>query len=79
MFKAAWHGGIPHLPVFGDGQNFLPTIHILDLARYNHNNAYIVEEGSVYSFRLVIDSILDISCHVQVKPAAQCWVRGHHI
>lgn len=33
MFKAAWHGGIPYLPVFGDGQNFVPTIHVLDLAR----------------------------------------------
>lgn len=34
MFKAAWHGDTPHLPVFGDGQNFVPTIHVLDLARY---------------------------------------------
>lgn len=35
MFKMAWYGGIAHLPVFGDGQNFVPTIHVLDLARYH--------------------------------------------
>ncbi len=34
MFKSAWHGGIPYLPVYGDGQNFVPTIHVWDLARY---------------------------------------------
>ncbi|XP_065882861.1 adenylate kinase 7-like [Dysidea avara] len=32
FFKASWHGEIPALPVFGDGQNVIPTIHILDLA-----------------------------------------------
>jgi len=31
-FKSAWHGDTPSLQVFGDGQNMIPTIHILDLA-----------------------------------------------
>ncbi len=33
LFKTAWHGNIEYLPVFGDGQNVIPSIHILDLAR----------------------------------------------
>ncbi|XP_010607443.1 adenylate kinase 7 isoform X2 [Fukomys damarensis] len=28
----AWLGDIPELPVFGDGTNVIPTIHVLDLA-----------------------------------------------
>ncbi|CAI8007084.1 Adenylate kinase 7 [Geodia barretti] len=32
LFKSAWHGDTPALPVFGDGTNVLPTIHIHDLA-----------------------------------------------
>lgn len=34
LFKDAWHGIVPYLQVYGDGQNFVPTIHIMDLARY---------------------------------------------
>ncbi|XP_040598468.1 adenylate kinase 7 isoform X2 [Mesocricetus auratus] len=32
FFKMAWLGEIPALPVFGDGSNVVPTIHVLDLA-----------------------------------------------
>ncbi|KAL6080736.1 hypothetical protein STEG23_013926, partial [Scotinomys teguina] len=32
FFKMAWLGEIPALPVFGDGSNIIPTIHVLDLA-----------------------------------------------
>ncbi|XP_010607444.1 adenylate kinase 7 isoform X3 [Fukomys damarensis] len=32
FFKLAWLGDIPELPVFGDGTNVIPTIHVLDLA-----------------------------------------------
>jgi len=46
LFKAAWRGKISCLPVFGDGQNLIPTIHILDLARYfidlHADQAYVV-------------------------------------
>jgi len=31
MFKAAWQNA-PEVQVFGKGTNFLPTIHVLDLA-----------------------------------------------
>ena len=31
--QAAWHGELAALPVFGDGKNILPTIHVSDLAR----------------------------------------------
>lgn len=33
LFQSAWHGDTEALPVFGDGTNVLPTIHIHDLAR----------------------------------------------
>ncbi|XP_005390456.1 PREDICTED: adenylate kinase 7 [Chinchilla lanigera] len=32
FFKLAWLGEVPALPVFGDGTNVIPTIHVLDLA-----------------------------------------------
>ncbi|CAH6851130.1 Ak7 [Phodopus roborovskii] len=32
FFKMAWLGEIPALPVFGDGSNVIPAIHVLDLA-----------------------------------------------
>ena len=31
MLQAAWHGNLPRLPIFGDGSNVVPTIHVLDL------------------------------------------------
>ncbi|XP_074069133.1 adenylate kinase 7 isoform X2 [Macrotis lagotis] len=32
FFKMAWLGETPTLPVFGDGTNIIPAIHVLDLA-----------------------------------------------
>ncbi|XP_062947668.1 adenylate kinase 7 isoform X4 [Cynocephalus volans] len=32
FFKIAWLGEVPALPVFGDGTNVIPAIHVLDLA-----------------------------------------------
>ncbi|XP_024424028.2 adenylate kinase 7 [Desmodus rotundus] len=32
FLKLAWLGEVPVLPVFGDGSNVIPTIHVLDLA-----------------------------------------------
>ncbi|XP_069921713.1 adenylate kinase 7 isoform X4 [Oryctolagus cuniculus] len=32
FFKLAWLGELPAIPVFGDGTNVIPTIHVLDLA-----------------------------------------------
>ena len=31
IFKAAWHN-VPEVPVYGKGHNYLPTIHVMDLA-----------------------------------------------
>ena len=33
LFKSAWHGQAHFLPIFGDGSNIIPTIHVLDLAK----------------------------------------------
>ena len=30
-FRLAWMGHLPYIPIVGEGNNFLPTIHILDL------------------------------------------------
>ena len=30
-FRLAWMGHLPYIPIVGEGDNFLPTIHILDL------------------------------------------------
>ncbi|XP_059039039.1 adenylate kinase 7 isoform X2 [Mustela lutreola] len=32
FFKIAWLGEVPAIPVFGDGTNVIPAIHVLDLA-----------------------------------------------
>ncbi|NXM65269.1 KAD7 kinase, partial [Serilophus lunatus] len=39
FFKMSWLGETPEIPVFGDGNNFIPTIHILDLAAVLQNVA----------------------------------------
>ncbi|UJR15265.1 hypothetical protein I4U23_002219 [Adineta vaga] len=38
IFKAAWHN-VPEVPVVGKGTNYLPTIHIMDLAAVLQNLA----------------------------------------
>ncbi|XP_056333136.1 adenylate kinase 7 [Danio aesculapii] len=32
FFKMSWMGEVSHVPIFGDGSNIIPTIHINDLA-----------------------------------------------
>ena len=32
-FRLAWMGHLPYMPIVGEGSNFLPTIHILDLVQ----------------------------------------------
>ena len=32
-FRLAWMGHLPYIPIVGEGDNFLPTIHILDLVQ----------------------------------------------
>ena len=32
-FRKAWIGGINYIPIIGEGMNFIPTIHILDLVQ----------------------------------------------
>ncbi|XP_014812948.1 PREDICTED: adenylate kinase 7 [Calidris pugnax] len=39
FFKIGWLNETPAIPVFGDGNNFIPTIHILDLAAVLQNIA----------------------------------------
>ncbi|NWY53563.1 KAD7 kinase, partial [Chionis minor] len=39
FFKIGWLSETPAIPVFGDGNNFIPTIHVLDLAAVLQNTA----------------------------------------
>ncbi|XP_008933772.1 PREDICTED: adenylate kinase 7, partial [Merops nubicus] len=39
FFKIGWLSEAPAIPVFGDGNNFIPTIHVLDLAAVLQNIA----------------------------------------
>ncbi|XP_054684691.1 adenylate kinase 7 isoform X2 [Grus americana] len=39
FFKIGWLSETPAIPVFGDGNNFIPTIHVLDLAAVLQNVA----------------------------------------
>ena len=32
-FRLAWMGHLPYIPIVGEGDNFIPTIHILDLVQ----------------------------------------------
>ncbi|XP_074854819.1 adenylate kinase 7 isoform X2 [Carettochelys insculpta] len=65
FFKTAWLGEIPALPVFGEGTNFLPTIHIVDLAAVLQNIAdhrprthYIVAvDESIHSLQAIVKCI----------------------
>ncbi|KAM6444319.1 adenylate kinase 7 [Rhynochetos jubatus] len=39
FFKIGWLSETPAIPIFGDGNNFIPTIHVLDLAAVLQNVA----------------------------------------
>uniref|UniRef100_A0A8C3SY11 Adenylate kinase 7 n=1 Tax=Chelydra serpentina TaxID=8475 RepID=A0A8C3SY11_CHESE len=65
FFKTAWLGETPAIPVFGDGNNFLPTIHVVDLAAVLQNIAdhrprthYIVAvDESIHSVQAIVKCI----------------------
>ncbi|TFK15890.1 psychosine receptor [Platysternon megacephalum] len=65
FFKTAWLGETPAIPVFGDGNNFLPTIHVVDLAAVLQNIAdhkpkthYIVAvDESIHTLQAIIKCI----------------------
>ncbi|XP_067411273.1 adenylate kinase 7 [Emydura macquarii macquarii] len=65
FFKTAWLGETPAIPVFGDGNNFLPTIHVVDLAAVLQNIAdhrprthYIVAvDESIHTLQTIVKCI----------------------
>uniref|UniRef100_A0A8C8VII8 Adenylate kinase 7 n=1 Tax=Pelusios castaneus TaxID=367368 RepID=A0A8C8VII8_9SAUR len=65
FFKTAWLGENPAIPVFGDGNNFLPTIHVVDLAAVLQNIAdhkprthYIVAvDESIHALQTIVKCI----------------------
>uniref|UniRef100_A0A672I4C8 Adenylate kinase 7b n=1 Tax=Salarias fasciatus TaxID=181472 RepID=A0A672I4C8_SALFA len=53
FFKTSWMGEEHEIPVFGDGNNFVPTIHISDLARVVQN---VIEHRPEPQYLLAVDS-----------------------
>ncbi|XP_061204889.1 adenylate kinase 7 isoform X4 [Neopsephotus bourkii] len=65
FFKRGWLSETPAIPIFGDGNNFIPTIHILDLAAVLQNVAdhrpkshYILAvDGSMHTLQELVKCI----------------------
>uniref|UniRef100_H0WQ96 Adenylate kinase 7 n=1 Tax=Otolemur garnettii TaxID=30611 RepID=H0WQ96_OTOGA len=51
-FQMAWLGEIPALPVFGDGTNIIPGIHVLDLAGVIQN---VIDHLPKYNYLVAVD------------------------
>ncbi|XP_016015363.2 adenylate kinase 7 [Rousettus aegyptiacus] len=52
FFKLAWLGDVPALPVFGDGMNIIPAIHVLDLAGVIQN---IIDHMPKHHYLVAVD------------------------
>ncbi|OWK60268.1 Adenylate kinase 7 [Lonchura striata] len=53
FFKMCWLGEAPAIPVFGDGNNVIPTIHIRDLAAVLQN---VADHRPVFQYVLAVDA-----------------------
>ncbi|XP_059209329.1 adenylate kinase 7 [Centropristis striata] len=53
FFKTSWLGQEPTIPVFGDGKNIVPTIHITDLASVIQN---VIEHQPKRHYLLAVDN-----------------------
>ncbi|XP_039568628.1 adenylate kinase 7 isoform X3 [Passer montanus] len=53
FFKMCWLGETPAIPVFGDGKNIIPTIHIRDLAIVLQN---VAEHRPNFQYVLAVDA-----------------------
>ena len=51
-FRKAWIGGIDFMPIIGEGGNFLPTIHILDLVQIIRR---IIEKKPIINYIFACD------------------------
>ncbi|XP_062325724.1 adenylate kinase 7 isoform X2 [Osmerus eperlanus] len=52
FFKASWLGDLPKIPVFGEGNNIIPTIHINDLAGVIQN---VIDHKPKLNFLVAVD------------------------
>ncbi|XP_041903842.1 adenylate kinase 7 [Corvus kubaryi] len=53
FFKMCWLGETPAIPVFGDGNNIIPTIHICDLAAVLQN---VADHRPEFQYILAVDT-----------------------
>ncbi|XP_037687843.1 adenylate kinase 7 isoform X2 [Choloepus didactylus] len=68
FIKAAWLGEVPALPVFGDGTNVIPTIHVLDLAGVIQN---IIDHVPKLHYLVAVDDSVHTLEDI-VKPIKIC-------
>ncbi|XP_034153332.1 adenylate kinase 7-like [Esox lucius] len=52
FFKTSWLGDVPKVPIFGEGTNIIPTIHINDLARVIQN---VIDHKPKQHYLLAVD------------------------
>nr|XP_055029242.1 adenylate kinase 7 [Misgurnus anguillicaudatus] len=52
FFKMSWLGEVPKVPIFGDGSNIIPTIHINDLAGIIQN---VIDHKPVSHYIVAVD------------------------
>ncbi|XP_072786485.1 adenylate kinase 7 isoform X7 [Taeniopygia guttata] len=68
FFKMCWLGETPAIPVFGDGNNVIPTIHIRDLAVVLQN---VADHRPVFQYVLAVDTSMHTLGEL-VKPLKVC-------
>lgn len=71
--QCAWRGELPHLPVFGNGNNIVPTIHALDLGAVVLN---IADSRPKIRYILAVDES-HCSLTELVKTVSACLGTGH--
>jgi adenylate kinase len=72
-FKMAWNQNPPKLPVIGDGSNFIPTIHIQDLANLIKR---VIEKKPINKYILAVDRTKNKSLKGIITAISKCVGSG---
>ena len=67
-FRKAWIGGIDYIPIIGEGMNFIPTIHILDLIQIIRR---IIEKKPIINYIFACDKTKNPTMKNLIKSIAK--------
>ena len=67
-FRKAWIGGIDYIPIIGEGMNFIPTIHILDLIQIIRR---IIEQKPIINYIFACDKTKNPTMKNLIKSIAK--------